>query len=381
MEAIQIKLVPINDIQVQYSSYIQKNGQEASFSKIDGQMSGTEGKALSLENIKIRLMGVENGCELEYQTHVQNIGWQNWKKDGEMAGTNGMGLRLEAIRIKLKNMTEYSIMYRAHIQNIGWQEWKKDGEMAGTEGKALRLEAIEIKIVKKDSNNLNNNDKDENENITIYKHGIDVSTYQGNIDWSLVKKQNIDFAIIRAGYRGYGVSSDGTDGKLVTDKYFNKNMQGAIFNGIDVGVYFFTQAKNEVEAIAEARYTLDLVKDYNITYPIVIDTEWSGSPTRQGRADSLSKDKRTKAVKAFCETIKEAGYQPMIYANPWWITENLNISELSEYPLWLAHYTGAEQSNPLLKPSNYQGNYKIWQYTDKGIINGITGSVDLNIEF
>lgn len=145
------------------------------------------------------------------------------------------------------------------------------------------------------------------------------------------------------------------------------------------GVYFFTQAITEEEAVEEANYVLNLVKGYKLTYPIAIDTEdISGA---EGRADNLSKEQRTKVVVAFCKRIKEAGYEPMIYANKWWLSQALDISQLSNYSIWLAHYTGATQDDPLAKPSDFKGKYVMWQYTDKGIINGITGNTDLNIKY
>lgn len=216
-------------------------------------------------------------------------------------------------------------------------------------------------------------------NTKDIKSGIDVSLYQGKIDWQKVKSSGIDFAFIRVGYRGYGVSSDGTDGKLIKDSRYVENVQGALNAGIDVGVYFVTQAINEQEAIQEANFVLNLVKGYNITYPIVVDTETSSHPTGNGRADNLSVEQRTQNIKTFCETIERAGYTPMIYANKWWLDGNLDMNSLSKYQVWLAHYTGAKPDNPYEKPSDYKGKYSIWQYTDKGIIDGIEGYVDMNI--
>lgn len=133
---------------VMYNTHIQNEGWEKDFSKKDGEMSGTSGKSLRLEAIKIKLDNLKD-VSIKYQTHVQNIGWQDWKSDGQMSGTSGKSLRLEGIKIKLENTEKYSVMYRVHVQNIGWQDWKYDGEFAGTEGKSLRLEAIEIKIIDK----------------------------------------------------------------------------------------------------------------------------------------------------------------------------------------------------------------------------------------
>ena len=198
-------------------------------------------------------------------------------------------------------------------------------------------------------------------------NGIDVSSWQGDIDWAKVKKDNIDFAIIRVGYRGYGT------GKLVVDKKFEQNIVGAKSNNINTGVYFATHAITVNEGIEEANYTINNIKKYNITGPVVIDTESSGD---NGRADNLSKSLRTKIVKAYCETIKNAGYTPMIYASKYWLIENLDMSQLNCYDVWLAHYTGSKD-----KPSDYKGKYTIWQYTSSGRVTGIYTNVDMNVGY
>ena len=128
---------------VSYKTHVQDVGWQEW--KKDGELSGTEGKSKRLEGICIKLDNLDN-VKIKYQTHIQSIGWQNWKYDGEISGTEGENKRLEGIKIKLENTDKYSVEYRVHVQDIGWQDWKKDGEMAGTEGKSLRLEAIEIKI-------------------------------------------------------------------------------------------------------------------------------------------------------------------------------------------------------------------------------------------
>lgn len=207
--------------------------------------------------------------------------------------------------------------------------------------------------------------------VKEYK-GIDVSVWNGDIDWNQVKYNgNIDFAIIRAGIRGY------TKGGIFMDQKFEDNIYQTNLNNIDIGLYFFSQAVNENEAIEEANYVLNLIKKYNIIvkYPIVIDTEYSGSQTNgvndyEGRADNLSKQQRTLICKAFCDTINNAKYCGMIYANRDWLYNNLDISQLSQYDIWLAHYT---------KKSDYIYNYDIWQYSSKGSVPGISGNVDMNI--
>ena len=202
-----------------------------------------------------------------------------------------------------------------------------------------------------------------------------MSSWQEEIDWNQIKNSGIKFAMIRAGYRGYGISdSDGTDGKLVKDEYLAVNLKNANLEGIDVGLYFFSQAKTVQEAIDEANFVLNMIKDFKITYPIAIDTEYSSSPTRTGRADSLSKDERTKIVKAFCQRIEQAGYKPMVYTGKNFAINNLNMEELSKYDLWIAHYTGATQENPEANKTDYEGSYTMWQFTEDG-----NTKVDMNL--
>ena len=209
-----------------------------------------------------------------------------------------------------------------------------------------------------------------------YGFGIDVSKHNGTINWNKVKESGVNFAMIRAGYRGYG-----QPGNLAVDSKFLTNMNGAISNGIEVGVYFFSQAVTVEEAIEEADMTIELIRENGfsdkITYPIVIDTE--DVDNAEGRADGLSKNIRTMIVQIFCERIKQYGYKPMIYANKYWLNNQLDMNKLSMYDVWLAHYTNTEK--PIENPSDYTGKYDIWQYTDKGTIYGISGNVDLNIGY
>ena len=195
------------------------------------------------------------------------------------------------------------------------------------------------------------------------KVGIDVSKWQKEIDWDKVKNAGVDFAIIRAGYRG------SSTGSLVEDPYFHANMKGASMSGIKTGVYFFTQATNEVEAVEEASMVISMVKDYMLDYPIYIDTEGAGG---NGRADGLDVATRTLVCDAFCRTIENAGYEAGVYASRNWYNNRLNVSELERYSIWLAEY----RSTPL-----YQGYYEIWQHSSKGKIDGIEGNVDLNISY
>lgn len=199
------------------------------------------------------------------------------------------------------------------------------------------------------------------------RNGIDVSVYQGTIDWAKVKAAGIDFAFIRVGYRGYG------SGSLCDDTKYIENLQGAINAGIKVGVYIFSQAISTSEAVEEANYILARISGYNITMPVIMDFEYvSGSSGLTGRLYEacLSTDSATAVCQAFCSTVAAAGYTPMIYANKNMLENHLNAAVLSaSYKIWLANYT---------TQTSYGGEYSYWQYSSVGSVDGITGNVDCN---
>ncbi len=201
----------------------------------------------------------------------------------------------------------------------------------------------------------------DSDGVLSSKVGIDVSTFQSTIDWKKVKAAGIDFALIRVGFRGYGTA------KLVMDVQFEKNIAGANAAGVDCGVYFFTQAITEEEAREEARYTLNAIKNYTVSYPVIIDTELVGDPS--ARANSLSAKQRTDIVNAFCDEVRKGGYYPMVYADKGWLTYNLEASRLTA-DVWLAQYNSTV---------TYTGEYKIWQYTSSGRVDGISTAVDMNV--
>lgn len=191
--------------------------------------------------------------------------------------------------------------------------------------------------------------------------GIDVSKWNGSINWTAVKNAGVNFVIIRCGYRGSAT------GVLVEDPTFRSNIQGARAAGLKVGLYFFTQAVNEVEAVEEASMCLSLASSYEVSYPIFIDTEFTVN--KNGRADKLDKAGRTAVCRAFCETIRNGGYTAGVYSSKSWLGPMVDIGSLGGYRVWLAHYT---------KQTDYAGHYDIWQYSSKGSIDGIKGNVDLN---
>lgn len=191
--------------------------------------------------------------------------------------------------------------------------------------------------------------------------GIDVSKWNQNVDWNKVKEAGVQFVIIRCGYRG------SKTGVLVEDPYFRQNIKEAKEAGLKVGVYFFTQAINQAEAVEEASMVLSLTEGYELDYPIFIDTEGSG-----GRADTLDAVTRTAVCEAFCETVEQAGREAGVYASRNWYYNNVDDDVLSRYTIWVAEY----RKEPL-----YTGRYDIWQYTSSGQIDGIDGRVDLNLSY
>lgn len=196
------------------------------------------------------------------------------------------------------------------------------------------------------------------------KTGIDISEHQGDIDWEKVKAAGIDFAMIRAGYRTYG------GGIITIDNNLVSNLDGAANAGIDVGVYFFSQATTAEEAIEEADAVLNAIAGHNITYPVVFD--WELIYDDKARTDTVSVETLADCCVAFSERVKSAGYTPMIYQNASTATYKLDLPRIKDYDFWLAEYTDF--------PSFYY-EYDMWQYSSSGTVPGIEGAVDLNICF
>ena len=193
--------------------------------------------------------------------------------------------------------------------------------------------------------------------------GVDVSGYQGDIDWELVKIAGVDFAMIRLAYRGYET------GKLVMDSYAVQNLDQTAEFDIPVGVYFFSQATTPEEAVEEAEFVLEAIKDYEITMPIVFDWEYISDTARTAH---VGRQQLTDCAIAFMDRIKGAGYWPMVYFNVFQTKHNLFLSELTDYDFWLAMYTDRMR---------FPYKIKMWQYTSKAHIPGIEGEADLNVMF
>ena len=202
---------------------------------------------------------------------------------------------------------------------------------------------------------------DKNEE-TVSLKGVDVSRHQGTIDWRRVSGEDISYAFIRAGFRG------NTEGKISEDEYFTDNIEGALENGIDVGIYFYTQALDEEEAVEEAEFVLDLIEPYDVSYPVVLDLEEVGLDDT--RTSEMTREDYTKAAVAFCETVKKAGYTPMIYGNLKTFMIMLDMKQIEDYDKWFAYYDESVY---------FPYDFTIWQYSSKGAVNGIGGDVDMNV--
>ncbi len=194
--------------------------------------------------------------------------------------------------------------------------------------------------------------------------GIDVSYYQGDIDWEKVKASGIEFAMVRLGYRGYG-----EEGKLVEDKLAFQNIEGALEAGLKVGIYFFSQAITVEEALEEAEFVLERIEGYDITMPVVFDWEYISEEARTAKMDRRT---LTDCYKAFCGKIAEAGYTPMSYFNSYQSRQLMYLHELEDYPFWLALYSDR---------MTFPYRFEMWQYTDSGRVPGIEGKVDINLFF
>lgn len=211
---------------------------------------------------------------------------------------------------------------------------------------------------------------DEKGRVTYEKNGrraragIDVSTHQKDIDWQAVAEDGVDFAILRLGHRGY------TEGGLFLDQTFEQNLRGALDAGLDVGVYFFSQAVTPEEAEEEADYILNVLDGQELAFPIAFD--WESIPGDEARTDRLDGAMVTRCAAAFCKRIEDAGYRPAVYFNQTQGYLHYDLRELTDYELWLAEYDTI--------PDFYY-HFDLWQYSHTGRVDGIRGDVDLDLAF
>ena len=353
LEAIKIEIKNLENIKIKYQTHIEDIGWQNW--KYNGELTGTESQSKRLEAIKIELEYSEE-YSIMYRVHIQDIGWQEWKYDGEVAGTEGQSKRIEAIQIELENLEDYTIEYKVHIQDIGWTNWYRDGEMAGTVGKGLRIEGIKIRIVSK-----------------YKKHyiGIDVSHWQGDINYEkLVASQKIDFMITKVGW--YSENNK----RFIVDSKFEKNYKLAKQNKIPLGIYLYSYAKNVEDAKLEANELIKYIKssgnssfELQIFYDIEEDSQIS-----------YGKKAITDITIAFCETMKNAGYEVGVYSYSYWLNNYMEILRLpADYSLWGADYGTNNNGQIPSDLDKYSKTYDIWQFTDKAQIDGINGYVDMNV--
>ena len=342
------------NLHVGYKSHIQNIGWQDW--QLDGNMSGTEGQALRVEALNIKLINAPIDAKIHYRTHIQNIGWQDWKIDGNLSGTEGASLRIEAIQISLENMDKYTIEYQVHIQNIGWSAWYIDGEVAGTIGQSKRIEAIRIRIVPK------------------YKreyYGIDISEHQKEIDFNkVVNTRKVDFIIARAGW--YSESR----GKFMVDKFFERNYMEIKSRNIPIGTYIYSYATNVDEAKNEANGLINYLlstgqTDFNL--PIFFDIE-------DNSQINIDKQTQTDMCRAFGDILKSHGFKVGIYSSKNWLLNRIDLNQIPEdYSLWVASYSYNDNGSMPSLTLKFPGNHDIWQYSSKGIIDGINSYVDMNV--
>ena len=353
LEAIKIELKNLENIKIKYQTHIEDIGWQNW--KYNGELTGTESQSKRLEAIKI-LLYYSEVYKIIYIVHIHDIGWQDWKFDGEVAGTEGQSKRIEAIQIELENLEDYTIEYKVHIQDIGWTNWYRDGEMAGTVGKGLRIEGIKIRIVSK-----------------YKKHyiGIDVSHWQGDINYEkLVASQKIDFMITKVGW--YSENNK----RFIVDSKFEKNYKLAKQNKIPLGIYLYSYAKNVEDAKLEANELIKYLKssgNSSFELPIFYDIE-------EDSQISYGKKAITDITIAFCETMKNAGYEVGVYSYSYWLNNYMETLRLpADYSLWGADYGTNNNGQIPSDLDKYSETYDIWQFTDKAQIDGINGYVDMNV--
>ena len=194
--------------------------------------------------------------------------------------------------------------------------------------------------------------------------GVDISRYQKDVNFEALKSDGIEFVMLRVGARGYKT------GEIQIDEYFHENIKKATEAGLDIGVYFFSQAVTREEAIEEAQLVLDNIKEYEILYPIAYDMEFIENDT--ARVETLTRDERTTVAAAFLNHINNAGYTPMLYGDTEWLVKRIDVAKFNASCIWLAE----EADIP-----KYPYRYEMWQYTTQGQVRGINGFVDLNISF
>ncbi len=414
IEALEIRLLEKSDTSLEsgedifrenvnyltYSTHVEDYGwlHEVYSSKISGYPSSSK----RVEAIQIKLNNMSVSGSMKYSVHVEDYGWQNYVLNGEIAGTVGQSKRMEAIKIELiGEMAElYDIYYKAYVEDFGWLDWAKNGEIAGSITLSKRMEAIQITLVDKGEDAPGKTEKSYVDSMFrningytyYYENGtfatgfktikdvkyffnsdgvllgsnvrkiIDVSVHQSNIDWTSVKKDGVDGAIIRLGY-GTSYTTDA----CVLDTMFENNYYGTKSLGMLSGIYLYSYAIDNVSATLEANFVLEQLKKYNVDKSVSIyyDLEENRWTT------NLYSSQYYTIVSTFSNILENNGYTVKVYTYKYW-AENRFDTYVKNKLDWIAQYNSY---------CTYNGNYKIWQYTDIGSVSGINGNVDINVWF
>ena len=395
-EAIQIVLVKkdgaapgsteqpyIENLEIRYAAYMQTHGWLSD--SVNGGTSGITDQAKRLEAVRISLANHSLiPGSVEYRVYSQGYGWMDWASEGETAGTTDQAKRLEAIEIRLTGeiSEKYDIYYRVLCQNFGWTGWASNGMPAGSDSCGEPTRAIEIKLVEKGGAAPGST---ENTFFEVPFWGIDVSSWQGSVNWAKAKADGVDFAMLRITQ----LNTDGTDQRLMKDRHLDDNVRGALANGIPVGGYVYIYSSTPEEAREDAEYALSLIEDYNFSYPIAFDLEEEEHMTTAAKLNNMA------MAKAFCEVFEEAGYTTCVYGSPSKLRDVFDYDEIADsYDIWLARYRWSEEVmdfndesvRDLVYDTGYEGgnwtglsNVQMWQFTSTGRVDGVAGNVDLDL--
>ncbi len=286
------------------------------------QVVDAQGELVTGQSFFVELEGLGEYKDLDKDGVIYIGGLAAGEYYVELLPIEGYRVPVNETRVRVKDKVEYVAIDDISLLIMTEDDIDAEAEDTGEADALADADRTEIQKLQKSTANS--------------RVGIDVSKWNGEIDWDKVRNSGVEFAIVRAGYRG------SVTGALVEDPYFAANMKGAAASKMPVGVYFFTQAVNEVEAVEEASAVLRLVKEYQLDYPIFIDTEGAGG---NGRADGLDVETRTLVCEAFCRTIENAGYEAGVYGSRNWYNNNLHADALEKYCIWLAEYRSRSEEH------------------------------------
>ena len=413
IEALEIKLVKkgegfsenIANIYFENTNYLTYTSHMENYgwgNNLNGnEVTGVINSGKRMEAISISLSNKSLEGSIKYSAHVEKNGWMNYVSDGEIAGTVGEGKRLEAIKIELTGelANKYDIYYRTFVQDNGWLDWAKNGEIAGSISISKRIEGMQIVLVEKGGvapGNVGQSYLDSifrviDGKIYYYSNGIpvtgfktidgikyffnssgvlvgkgvkeiiDVSVYQGNIDWNQVSNNtDVDGAIVRL---GYGTSY--VEDAPVIDSRFTANYTGALSSNLLFGVYIYSYAIDAASAEIEANFVINTLNERNHDKSKAIYYDLESNPWTK---DLTSSDYDI-IIKTFINKLVSAGYKVQLYTYKYWAETKFSDYAKSQLG-WIAQYAS---------DCTYNGTYYGWQYTDSGSVSGINGNVDISV--